>query len=244
MSNNRPRTKPAARSGVPVRPSKKRRPPKRRGRRSRKPVLAAIIAVTAAAVVAVIVVATGGTSSHRSGPPGPEGVTLESGPALAAAGAVPPAQGAAGFSVQCGATEQLATHIHSHLAVFVNGQPRSIPLGVGFYGKVQITQSPQGPFAAGTSDCLYWLHAHASDGIIHAEGPGGQTFVLAQFFAIWGQPLTATQVGPAKGAITAYINGHRYTDPIQNITLTSHEAIQLDVGTPIVPPQPVSFASL
>ena len=242
MSNNRQRPKAPARSGgVPVRPSK-RRPPKRRGRRSRKPVIAAVITVVAAAVVAVIVAVIGGSSSRPTGPVGPEGVPLETGPALAPAGALPAAQGA-GFAVQCGATEQVATHIHSHLAVFVNGQPRSIPLGVGFTGQVQVQSTPHGPFANGTSGCLYWLHTHAADGIVHVEAPAGRTFVLGQLFGIWGQPLTATHVGPATGTVTAYVNGQRWSGAIENIPFQSHEAIQLDVGTPLVPPQPVNFPS-
>ena len=200
----------------------------------------AMAVVVSCGAAGTIALSAGGSGSQ--GLPGPEGVPLEAGPALAPAGAIPPAK-ATPYAVQCGSSEQVATHIHSHLAVYVDGHPRSIPLGVGMVGQVQVAQTPHGPFADGVSDCLYWLHTHASDGIIHIEAPAGRTFVLGQFFGIWGQPLTSRQVGPATGPVTAYVNGQRWTQPLDVIPLTSHEAIQLDVGTPIVAPRPVSFPS-
>lgn len=247
MTNPQPSKGPARRSDVPARRSQqprppKRRPPKRRPARSRKPLIAAVVAVLAAAVVAVVVATTSGSSPQLGGPAGPEGVNLETGTPLAAAGAVPPTQGG-GAAVGCGATEQLATHTHTHLAVFVNGTLRPIPPGVGMVGQLQTQSSPQGTFVSGSSDCLYWLHTHAPDGIIHVEAPAGRTFVLGQFFIVWGQPLSQNRVGPATGPVTAYVNGHRWTQPLEDIPLAAHEVIQLDVGTPIVPPRSVSFPS-
>ncbi|MHB1533165.1 MAG: hypothetical protein ACYC1D_00860 [Acidimicrobiales bacterium] len=226
---------------VPARPSKntkKRRPTKRQARRSAKPYVFGVLIAVVVAVVLVVVLRSGSSTTSS----GPEGVPLEAGAALAPRGAVAPAQGL-GFGVGCGSTEVLATHIHSHLAVYVNGQPRSIPYGVGMVGQLSVSKTPQGPFAAGASQCFYWLHTHASDGIIHIEAPAGRTFVLGQFFGVWGQPLTADQVGPAKGHVTAYVNGHRWTGALSEIPLRAHEAIQLDVGTPLVPPKPVHFPS-
>lgn len=194
------------------------------------------------AVVVVVIVVTGGSGGHKGGPVGPEGVALENGPVLATAAAVPQAQGTKAI-VGCGATEQLATHIHAHLAVFVDGGVRAIPPGVGMLGQVQLQSTPKGKFATGSSICLYWLHTHAQDGIIHVEAPAGRTFVLGQFFAVWGQPLGSDQVGPATGPVTAYVNGQRWTQNIADIPLTSHGTIQLDVGTPVVGPRSVSFPS-
>lgn len=59
---------------------------------------------------------------------------------------------------------------------------------------------------------------------------------LGDFFAIWRQPLTPTQVGPVSGKLTVFLNGHRdFADPT-SILLGSHEDIQIDVGTPVVQP--------
>lgn len=248
MSKQRPSKGAPTRQDIPARRSQKRRPPTRRpqrrpAHRSRTPTAVAIGATAVAAVIIAIFLATSRHSTPQlGGPTGPEGVSLETGTPLAAAGAVTPTKGAA-VGVDCGATEQLATHTHTHLAVFVHGALRPIPLGVGFYGQVQVSRTAQGAFANGTSNCLYWLHTHAQDGIIHVEAPAGRTFVLGQFFIIWGQPLTQNQVGPATGPVTAYVNGHLWTQPIENIPLAAHENIQLDIGAPLVPPRTVTFPS-
>jgi hypothetical protein len=91
-------------------------------------------------------------------------------------------------------------------------------------------QTPNGAFYE-ASQCYYWLHVHAQDGIIHVEAPTQTTYTLGQFFAIWRQPLTTTQVGTAHGAVTAYVNGVRYSGDPAAIPLRGHEDLQLDVGT-------------
>ena len=226
---------------VPARRSGKR-PPSKRQRRSPKRNVVAVALAVAAAVIAIVVVTS--RSGGHSGPAGPEGPPLEAGAPLGSGGAVPPGPSGT-LGVQCGSTEVVATHFHIHLAVYVNGQPRSIPLGIGFVGQLQVQPSAKGPFAAGTSDCLYWLHTHATDGIIHVEAPAGRIFDLQQFFGVWGQPLTDSGVGPATGNVTAFVNGKRWTDAIDGIPLKRHESIQLDVGTPVVAPRaPVDFGNL
>lgn len=75
------------------------------------------------------------------GPVGPEGATLQAGPPLAAAGTSAVGQPTAGVS--CKATEQIATHIHAHLSVYVDGRPRSVPLGIGFVGQTEIAHTSQ-----------------------------------------------------------------------------------------------------
>ncbi len=43
--------------------------------------------------------------------------------------------------------------------------------------------------------CLYPLHVHDGEpNIIHIESPIQKTYTLGNFFDIWGQPLSATQV--------------------------------------------------
>jgi hypothetical protein len=143
-------------------------------------------------------------------------------------------------SVACNTGEQLAYHIHAHLAVYVDGQPRTIPYGIGIKQPVA-EQTPSGPFVA-QGDCFYWIHVHDLSGIIHIESPTPRTYTLGQFFALWGQPLSATQVGPASGTVTAFVNGAPHQGDPGSIPLDAHQVIQLDVGT-VVPPQPYRFPS-
>jgi hypothetical protein len=195
-------------------------------------------------------VATNGTKSHGSsssasdvasatltGPAGPEGIPLEAGTVLAPANTSADGQSVDG--IQCQSNEQVAYHIHTHLTVFVNGALRPIPAGIGIVRPVA-QQTPSGAFDE-ASQCYYWLHVHAQDGVVHIEAPDQATYTLGQFFAMWRQPLTTTQVGPAHGAITAYVDGVRYSGDLAAIPLRSHADIQLDVGT-VVAPQKVDWS--
>jgi len=89
--------------------------------------------------------------------------------------------------------------------------------------------------------CFSWLHTHVADGIIHIESPVQRTYTLGEFFDIWGQPLSANQVGPAHGKVTAFFNGKYWNGDPRQIPLLKHAQIQLDVGTPLIAPESVTF---
>lgn len=226
-----------------------------RERRRRTLRWATLIAGLAAVIAAITigVIAASGTGSHAhaadrstsdaataslTGPAGPEGITLEQGPVLAPASAAADGQTADG--IQCNSMEQAAYHIHTHLTIYINGALRPVPAGVGVVEP--ITQhSAHGDFDQ-ASHCYYWLHTHAQDGIIHVEAPTHTTYTLGQFFAVWHQQLSPHQVGPSGGAVTAFINGTRYTGDPTAIPLTSHEDIQLDVGTPVIAAKKIDWS--
>jgi len=173
---------------------------------------------------------------------GPEGIPIPSGPKLATL--LNAATGQTVDSVQCEAGEQTVVHVHTHLTIFVNGQARVMPYGIGIPG-FQPVQTAQGPFVE-TGSCFYWLHVHADDGIVHIESPSTtQAFTLGQIFDEWGVPLSTTQVGPATGKVTVFFTspGKKpglYTGNPRNLPLGDHYQIQLDVGTPIVAPVQLS----
>jgi len=169
---------------------------------------------------------------------GPEGIPLEQGPDLAPAATT--TQGATVDGVQCAPIEQLAYHIHAHLQVYVNGQPRALPAAVGLIGPIY-ENTPYGRFY-GAQQCYYWLHTHASDGVIHIESPTARVYTLGTFFDEWRQPLTTTDVAGNKGKLTAFVNGKPWTKDPRAIPLIPHESIDLDVGTPVVPAHEISWA--
>lgn len=171
------------------------------------------------------------------GASGPEGVPMPAAPALGDTAAKANGQKVDGIS--CDTGEQLAYHIHAHLTVFVNGKARSVPAGIGIPG-AQATQAPGGPFIE-TGTCFYWLHSHAADGIIHIESPVQRTYTLGDFFDEWGQPLSPAQAGPSKGHVTALYNGQVYSGNPRDIPLNAHAQIQLEVGTPLVAPEKITF---
>jgi hypothetical protein len=226
----------------------------RRRRRRTWLVAAGAAIVVIAAAVGITLAVTGGSSggglslaplstlgslqpAPAAGPAGPEGVPIPAGPALADTSTAATGQPVDGIS--CQTSEQTLFHIHAHLTVFVNGAARQVPAGIGIPG-AQATQTAQGPFIE-TGTCFYWLHTHAADGIIHIESPVERTFTLGNFFDIWGQPLGPDQVGPAKAHVVAIYNGQVYQGNPRDIALTAHAQIQLQVGTPLVAPEQITF---
>jgi hypothetical protein len=173
----------------------------------------------------------------QPGPVGPEGVPVPA--AVPLASAATSAGGTAVDGISCQASEQTIFHIHAHLTVFVNGSPRQIPAAIGIPG-AQAQATAQGPFI-GTGTCFYWLHTHAADGIIHIESPVHRGYTLGNFFDEWGQPLGPDRVGPAAGHVVALYNGQVYRGDPRDIPLRAHAQIQLEVGTPLVAQQTITF---
>ena len=177
-------------------------------------------------------------AAPAAGPMGPERVPIPGGPALAGTSAATAGQAIDGIS--CQSAEQTVFHIHTHLTIFVNGQQRQVPAGIGIPGAVAQPTSAGAFIDSGS--CFYWLHTHAADGIIHIESPVQRTFTLGDFFDEWGQPLSASQVGPAKGPVTAIVNGRVWQGNPRNVPLGSHENLQLEVGTPRLAPETINWS--
>jgi hypothetical protein len=145
--------------------------------------------------------------------------------------------------IKCEAHENVLFHIHAHLAIFVDGKQKQVQFGIGIGPPLRGENAKVGPFVTSGS-CFAWLHTHTADGIIHIESPVKRTFTLGEFFDLWGQKLTTTQVGPAHGKVTALVNGKVVSGDPRAIRLTKHALIQLDVGTPLVGEQKITFGKL
>ena len=200
----------------------------------------AIVAVVLVVVLGVVL----GLVLTRSSPAassGPEGVPIEAPPTLASADSTAAGAPVDGITCRTSSQQHIKYHIHVHVAVFVNGQEERLPAGAGIPAPRLYEHLTDGLFVDnGINGCLYWLHIHAYDGVIHVESPYKGTFTLGQFFDIWRQPLGVAQVGPAKGTVVAFENGKRFTGNPRDIPLLPHAVVQLDVGT-FVPFQPVHF---
>ncbi len=122
--------------------------------------------------------------------------------------------------IECNRSEQLNYHIHSGLDVFVNGVQQQVPSNIG------ILSSPS---------CLYWLHTHSANGIIHIEAPETREFMLGQFIDIWEQTLTNSTAffdSVSDMPVTAYVDGQRFEGDYRTIPLESLREIVLAYGTP------------
>jgi hypothetical protein len=131
--------------------------------------------------------------------------------------------------VPCQNSEQLVYHVHAHLTLIVENQVVQVPAGVGIKDNT----------------CLFWLHTHNSSGIIHIEAPSQRPFTLAQFFDIWGQQLSASNLlgheTDATHQLRAYVNQQPYAGNPADIPLNAHTDIVLEYGPPF-PQLPPSYA--
>jgi len=123
--------------------------------------------------------------------------------------------------IRCEGMEGQGLHIHQHLTILDRGHPVNIPADVG--------QVP-------AHQCLYWLHTHTLDGIIHIEAPLNRSFTLGDFFTIWGQPLDRTEAASARASkgqrLKVWVNGTPYTGDPRAIKLASHTDIVIEAGPP------------
>jgi hypothetical protein len=166
---------------------------------------------------------------------GPEGVLVYDVPNLAPA-TTRNGQTVDGISCRKLADETVKYHVHVHVAVYVNGKMKRLPAGIGITTPRLLEKESKGHFYdVGLYDCLYWLHTHVADGIIHVEAPAKGNFTLGQFFDIWNQPLGSNQVGPAKGKVVVFENGKRLSGNPRLTPLLAQADIQIDVGSPAVP---------
>lgn len=127
--------------------------------------------------------------------------------------------------ITCDAGEGQRLHIHQHLAIYDRGKAVEIPEFIGI---------PQ------AARCIYWLHTHTPDGIIHVEAPVDRTFTLGDFFAVWGQPLDRRHAGGAivkKGnKMQVWVDGKQFTGDPAQIRLAPHTDIVIQVGPPYSKP--------
>ena len=147
--------------------------------------------------------------------------------------------------IKCEHNAKLLFHVHTHLTVFVNGAQRTIPAGVGVDPPItrdNYRPSPIGPqFGETPGQCLAWLSTRYADGLIHVESSEQRTFTLGDFFAVWGQPLSKTELGPEQGEVTAIVDNQAWTGDPADIPLASHTQIQLMLGKPLIAPQTIQF---
>lgn len=123
--------------------------------------------------------------------------------------------------IQCNNVEQLVSHIHAHLDIFINGQPYTIPSQIGI-----------------TDKCFYWLHTHDESGIIHIESPVAKDYTIGQLFDIWNKKFSNTQILDnivnGKNTLNVYVNGNKVNAGVnyRDIKLKAHDEIAVVYGKP------------
>ena len=123
--------------------------------------------------------------------------------------------------VPCGPSEVFVRHEHAHLTVLIRGQIKTVPAFIGI-----------------TATSICWLHTHDTSGIIHIEAGDNQALTLADFFPVWGQPLSESSVdGERAGSgesVQATVNQLPEHGDLTAILLSNHEDIVLQLGPPFL----------
>lgn len=135
--------------------------------------------------------------------------------------------------IRCDTMEGAVQHIHSHLQIFNRGRSVQVPADIGI---MQV------------AGCLYWLHTHATDGIIHIEAPTARTFTLGEFFDVWGEDLDRSTAGavraPRGRSVRFTVNGRAWTKDPRSIPLRDHEEIVIQNGPPYGTPHRADWSKL
>ncbi|HET8911126.1 MAG TPA: hypothetical protein VFN23_06670 [Ktedonobacteraceae bacterium] len=140
-----------------------------------------------------------------------------------AAANMPVATSIATSDIQCNSGEMSSYHVHTHLSIYISGKAVTVPAQIGING----------------TTCLYWLHTHATNGIIHVEAPSQYPFKLGNFLDIWGTKFANLGYPPLLDQNTGwqvYVNGKAYHGDYRNIPLLGHTLITMAYQSPGVKP--------
>jgi hypothetical protein len=143
--------------------------------------------------------------------------------------------------VKCQSGEQLKVHSHVRLAIFMEGEEVDVPdhTGIVFEPTPTPTPPPGAPTAKPERKCLFWLHTH-TDQLLHVEAPSDPGYTLGQFFEIWGQPLSETQLMDRTAGegteINATVNGEPWDGNPADIPLVDGAIIAVQLGPPFAEP--------
>ena len=90
------------------------------------------------------------------------------------------------------------------------------------------------------NECIYWMHTHDDTGIIHIESPEKRNFTLGEFFDIWNQNFSNSQIfdntvdGSGNSTLNVYVNGRKMTagSDYRQIPINAHDEIAIVFGKP------------
>ncbi len=152
--------------------------------------------------------------------------------------------------IPCDAGTQSGQSFRVHLDIWVGTRAMVVPAGTGTVNTGSGTcqyylTSPAAPTSAsGTSASA--TTGGGSSNIIAVAAPAGQKFTLGQFFAIWGLPLSASDLMGHQAAggqsIRAYVNGKAWSGDPAGIPLQPDAEIVLEYGPPWHTPVPATYA--
>lgn len=112
-------------------------------------------------------------------------------------------------------------HVHAVVSIYWNGTRQALPALIGLVG------------------CTYEIHTHDLSGVVHLEADSQRSVTLGQFFSVWGQPLSNSNVAGITGQAWFYtidmdnatVTPFTGSDP-RTVAITPHAEIAIVIGTP------------
>jgi hypothetical protein len=129
-------------------------------------------------------------------------------------------QGSAVGNVQCVSYDywNIGYFIHAHVSIFRDGQRLALPQYIGM-----------------AANCLYEINSDNMSGVVDVFSERYKRLTLGDLFAVWGQPLSWTNVaGFAGQPVVVYIEDQgvltRHSGAIGDIELAPYRSITIQIG--------------
>jgi hypothetical protein len=107
----------------------------------------------------------------------------------------------------------LESHYHFKMNIYINNALRPIPEEVGISGS-----------------CMHVMHTHGSDNTVHVELPSGYSGpspTLENFFSIWGQTFSPTELLGETGLLTMKIGNTVYAEDLPSFSPSDGQELEL-----------------
>jgi len=137
--------------------------------------------------------------------------------------------------------ESLVHHVHAHLDVFIDGEHRTVPAGIGIVitdPAVHVGEEGGQPTYGGIQGCdrpcISPLHTHDVTGVIHTESLIDVDNTVGQLFKEWNVRFDDTCVADfctPKTPITLYVDGKKVAlKGASSIPLSDQKEIAVVIG--------------
>lgn len=128
-------------------------------------------------------------------------------------------------SLTCAPMEFFGWHVHAHIGIVDHGKSIRVPKNIG----IDVS-----------AKCIYQVHTHTPDGVVHIEAQHPSHITVRTFFRIWDQPLSSKRVAYAVvksgDRVVTYVNGDPYHGDPGNLIFAPHDDIEIVVGPPYAAP--------
>jgi hypothetical protein len=112
------------------------------------------------------------------------------------------------------------------------GSGRTFDVHVELFANRRVVIVPRG-IGVARSGCAYPLSTTEPTGVVHVRRDGRHT--LGDLFRIWGRRLDVSRLLSFRGRVSVFVGGRRVTREPQDVQLTPHGQVVVEVGGYVAP---------